>query len=86
MQAARALGSAETVMDQSVFEGMYVRALTLDPDFIAAPAAVGYDPKNPRPRYPGSVWRATLISKRPDGFELEFRAGGERHPSSAQVS
>lgn len=52
---------AETT-DYAVFEGMFRRALRLEP---ASPLAeklreVGFDLKSPKGRYPTTVWKATL--------------------------
>jgi len=52
---------AETT-DYAVFEGLYRRALRVDPGSPLAEALreVGFDLRAPKGRYPSSVWRAAL--------------------------
>jgi uncharacterized protein (TIGR02265 family) len=54
----------ESTTDISVFEGLFVRALTPDATLAAALRAVGYDPAKPQIRYPTRVWRDALDAAR----------------------
>lgn len=46
--------------DYSTFEGLFVRALKVDPALSAQLKAIGFDLERPVARYPTRVWRASL--------------------------
>lgn len=52
--------AAEPMTDQSVFEGLFSRALKPERDFLAELRAAGYDPARPERRYPTRVWKACV--------------------------
>jgi uncharacterized protein (TIGR02265 family) len=52
-------------VDNSVFEGLFSRAVQVTDPMAAELRAAGYDPKKPQPRYSAQVWRAsTEIARR----------------------
>src|SRR4051812_5671199 len=61
-QTATAAG-ADGLVDQTAFEGLFVRALRLEASngaFVADLAAVGYDPRAPLAKYPAKVFHDAL--------------------------
>lgn len=46
----------EETVDQSVFEGLFTRALRPEGAFAEELRAIGYDPGKPMAKYPGKVW------------------------------
>lgn len=50
----------EAWVDNSMFEGMFARALKVTDGMAAELRAAGYDVKAPQPRYPNHVWRQSL--------------------------
>lgn len=52
--------SEEAWVDNSMFEGLFARALKVTDAMAAELRTVGYDPKNPQPRYRHAVWKQSL--------------------------
>jgi uncharacterized protein (TIGR02265 family) len=50
----------ESTTDNTVFEGMFGRALKPTGKFVEDLRAIGYDPARPEIRYPTRVWRDAL--------------------------
>lgn len=50
----------ESSTDNTVFEGMFGRALKPTGQFVEDLRAIGYDPAKPQIRYPTQVWRDAL--------------------------
>jgi uncharacterized protein (TIGR02265 family) len=60
------------------FEALFHRGLAGDPALAALLRANGYDPANPLPEYPSSVWAACVEAARTSRFAALSEAAGRR--------
>lgn len=68
--------SADAWVDNSMFEGLFARALQVSEAMAAELRSVGFDPKNPKPRYPNKVWRDSLeVARRHEYPTLSHEEG-----------